>query len=123
MIPSGMMFVHIGLFDLLESEATLASILAHELAHYHLKHSVTQYVELAHYHLKHSVTQYVKEEQGKFKPGFFMKNQYARKNFSIESELDADSLSMIWMTDAGYNLKGMIQSFERTEQVGVQKKD
>jgi len=102
MIPSGMMFVHIGLFDLLESEAALASILAHELAHYHLKHSVTRYV---------------KEEQGKFKPGFLMKNQYAHKNFSIGNELDADSLSMIWMTDAGYNLKGMIQSFESTERV------
>jgi len=102
MMPSGMMFVHVGLFDLLESEAALASILAHELAHYHLKHSVQRYV---------------KEEQGKFRAGFLMKNQHARKHFSIDNELDADSLSMAWMSKAGYNIKGMIQSFETTERV------
>lgn len=102
MIPSGMMFVHIGLFDLVESEAALASIIAHELAHYYLKHSVKQYV---------------KEEQGKFRPGFLMKNKHARKNFSIDSELEADALSMEWMTQAGYNIKGMIQSFEATERL------
>jgi len=102
MIPSGMMFVHIGLFDLVESEAALASILAHELAHYYLKHSVKEYA---------------KQEQGKFKPGFLMKNKHARKNFSIDSELEADALSMAWMTQAGYNIKGMIQSFEATERL------
>jgi len=97
MTPSGKIFIHIGLFDGIDNEATLAGILAHELAHYYLKHAVEGYV---------------KAEKGEFKPGFLFKNKGAASKFSIQNELEADSLSLKWVIESNYNADGLLSSFD-----------
>ena len=98
--PTGMTFVQIGFFDAIETEATLAGVLAHELAHFYFNHSLKGYV---------------KAESGDFKPGLFFKRKNAYNNFSVKNELQADSLAMVWMTDAGYSVKGLVDAFEISE--------
>lgn len=103
MTPSGMIFINIGLLDAVESEAMLAGILTHELAHYYQKHSIKGYV---------------KEEKGDFDSGFFLKeNKDTRSRFSINNELEADSLAMIWLDEAGYDLSGISESHEATKRI------
>ena len=41
MLIDGAMFVHLGLFDIIENESQLAMILAHEISHYSHQHSYT----------------------------------------------------------------------------------
>ena len=97
MTPSGQVFINIGLFDEIETENCLAGILAHEVAHYLLKHSAEGFV---------------KERKGEFKPGFLFKNEGADSKFSVKNELEADSLAMIYMVNAGYNPKGLFDAFQ-----------
>jgi len=102
MTPSGMMFLNIGLFDGIESEAALASIIAHEVAHHFLKHSLHTYV---------------KEKKGEFKSGLFLINKNGHSHHSVQVELEADSLSMLWLRNAGYNLEGVKQSLKILERI------
>ncbi len=99
MTPSGMMFMNIGLFADIEDEATLAGILAHELAHHYLKHSINTYV---------------KSENGDFDSRILYKNDNSSK-FSIKSELEADSLAFQWISDSGFNTNGLFQAFKISE--------
>ena len=62
MTPTGMAFIHIGLFAEIYDEASLAAILAHELAHYHLRHSLNRFI---------------KAQQGEFRAGLFKNDRLA----------------------------------------------
>jgi Zn-dependent protease with chaperone function len=100
MTPSGMIFINIGLFADINDEATLAGILAHELAHHYLKHSINTYV---------------KSENGEFKPRMLYKNKEAYSKFSIKSELEADDLAFQWIRQSGYNTEGLFNAFKISE--------
>lgn len=97
---SGIGFMNIGLVDLMEDEATLAGILAHELAHYYLKHSVERFL---------------KAQEGEFNSTIFARKKGAASRFSIENELESDSLAMIWLANAGYDVTGLRDAFAITE--------
>ncbi|MGB0176567.1 MAG: M48 family metallopeptidase, partial [Owenweeksia sp.] len=79
MTPSGSMFVNIGLIAEAPDEASIASVLAHEIAHYYKQHSLNGYV---------------KAESGDFRSVLFRNN--AESRFSIQNEFEADSLAMHW---------------------------
>ena len=95
MTPTGMMFINIGLITALEDEASLASVLAHELGHYYKQHSLKKFI---------------KQEKGDFRVTL-LKDASANM-FSIDNEYQSDSLSMLWMQNAGYSLKGMEKSMK-----------
>jgi Peptidase family M48 len=100
MTPSGILFVHIGLFDEIPNEAALAGILSHELAHYLLRHSLNRFV---------------KAEKGEFERIF---NKSSASRFSVQNEMQADSLAIVWMNQSGYGAKGFddgIQAIQRLE--------
>lgn len=101
MTPSGMTFIHVGLFTDVYDEATIAGVLAHELAHYYMRHSLKQFI---------------KAESGEFDSGIFRRNNSASK-FSIGNELQSDSLAMVWMKASGYDLKGLVESFKIMERL------
>jgi len=95
MTPTGVSCVNIGVFADIDDEATLAGILAHELAHYILQHSLKRFI---------------KAERGEFRQGIFRKNK-ASSQFSIANETQADSMAMIWMEQSGYSMQGMYRAF------------
>lgn len=96
MTATGHMFIHVGVFDQVEDEATLAGIIAHEIGHYYLKHGFEQFV---------------KSENKEFNQRF-LKRKVDYFKFSVNNELDCDSLALIWTERAGYNFKGAIKAME-----------
>ena len=99
MTPSGQFFVHIGLISRCNDEATLASVLAHELAHYYKRHSLESYIQ---------------RNLGNFNNGLF-NNDGKSNRFSVKHELEADSLAMIWIKNSDYSLNGVLKSVKIIE--------
>jgi hypothetical protein len=103
MTPSGKTFFHVGLLSEVENEATIAGVMAHELAHYYEQHSLKSFI---------------KAQKGDFDGNIFIENKNQSK-FSIANELQADSLAMVWLSNSGYSLEGLVEGFkimERLEQ-------
>jgi len=101
MSVSGHMFINVGVFGMIEDEATLAGLMAHEIGHYYLKHGFETFVN----------------NQNK---AFELRMAYKKIdyfNFSVNNELDCDSLSLIWLDKAGYNPNGAIKTMQILEQL------
>ncbi len=103
MTPSGKMFINVGLIDYVKDEATIAGILAHELAHFYLSHSLARFV---------------KGNQGGFKSGLFRSGRKALSQFSVANELQADSLAAEWVVRSDYSIDGLIRSFRLMKAIG-----
>ncbi len=99
MTPSGQFFIHIGLISRCNDESTLAAVLAHELAHYYKKHSLESYIQY---------------KLGNFNNGLFG-NDGKSNRFSVKHELEADSLSMVWIGNSNYSLLGVLKSLKMIE--------
>jgi Peptidase family M48/Domain of unknown function (DUF5666) len=101
--PNGVVLVHSGVFDILQNEAQLAFVLAHEISHAVEKHTW----QAAHYHQKELIAL---RAGGALIPfgGFWVadltadgvKNQYVR---SLENQ--ADRVGLEWMLAAGYDIR------------------
>jgi Peptidase family M48/Domain of unknown function (DUF5666) len=101
--PNGVVLVHSGVFDILQNEAQLAFVLAHEISHAVEKHAW----EARHYHQKELMAL---RAGGAFVPfgGALVANlavdsiqsQYAR---SLENQ--ADRVGLEWMLAAGYDIR------------------
>ncbi len=96
MRATGHMFINVGIFELVEDEATLAGIMAHEIGHYYLRHGFETFVKAQNREFELRVAS--------------RKVDYLK--FSVNNELDCDSLSLIWLQKAGYNFKGAIKTME-----------
>ena len=101
MTPSGAMYINIGLFARIEDEATLAAVLAHELAHFERKHSIHAFFkdETSLW----GATTRIGEKQ--------------RVRQSVEAELEADSLAVVWIAQSGYDLNGVVKSIRILERI------
>lgn len=100
MTPSGQIFMNIGVFSEVFNESQIASVIAHELAHYYLKHSIKYYIET---------------ETGAFNGKVFnrkLSNTYSRK---IEDE--ADSLALVWLNMSGYNINGLLFTYQTLDRI------
>ena len=87
MTPSGHIFINVGVFADITNEAEIAGILAHELAHYYLRHSLYFFLG---------------RETGKFDRGLFNFSKSLAYKYSIANELAADSLGIRWLKNSGY---------------------
>lgn len=102
MTPSGMTFFNVGLFGEVFDEATIAGILAHELAHYFLQHSFRNFV---------------KRERGDFRPSLLFNSNKSALQFSVVNELQADSLAAVWLNQSGYHIDGLFESYRLFKQM------
>lgn len=100
--PNGVVVLHSAVFDVLQNEAQLAFVLAHEISHAVEKHTWQQ----LHYHRKELLAMQV---GGAFVPfgalatnltADSIQNQYAR---SLENQ--ADRIGLEWMLAAGYDIR------------------
>jgi len=98
MSATGDMFINVGLMANIENEAALAGILAHELAHYYLQHSVK-----GHYKFNR------KNKYGDW--GLLGRQQKLEYKFSRFQEQQSDSLSLEWMFRSNFDLKGSVDAF------------
>lgn len=91
MAPSGQFFINLGMLSVCNDEATIAGVMAHEIAHYHKRHSLKAY------------TMY---ELGKFSGGILNRNNKSNR-FSVKQEQESDSLALEWILNSEYSSIGM----------------
>lgn len=91
----GIIFVTTGLISQLSSEAQLAFILSHEIAHYEQKHTHKEYLNY--------------KKTGKIKN---QKQLLGLSQFSKENELEADSLALVRYNKMGYSNEELISTFD-----------
>jgi len=94
--PAGNIYVNIGLISDVNTEAKLASVIAHEVAHL-----VSQ----------HSFLHFIKNEFGDFGNGMVRRNWTSFRH-SKGQELEADSLAFVWMKDSKYKTSELFNMFK-----------
>jgi hypothetical protein len=94
--PAGNIYVNIGLLSDVNTEAKLASVIAHEIAHL-----VSQ----------HSFLHFIKNEFGDFGNGMVSRNWTSFRH-SKNQELEADSLAFLWLKDSKYKASELFNMFK-----------
>lgn len=100
-LPNGVTCINTGLLAAMESEAQLAMVLAHELAHFHLRHGVDGFRHLksqAAFHTVLGVTTF-----GYSNLISMIGFPAAISGHSREAEREADHLGWQWYSRAGYD--------------------
>lgn len=95
MSSAGYMFIDLGMMCELPSEAALAALLCHEVAHYHLQHG---YDAFRHEH----------------------DGDLAESKRSVRMETQADSLALAWLLASDYALIGMEELLATTARIEQQ---
>ncbi|MBL4703773.1 MAG: M48 family metallopeptidase [Flavobacteriales bacterium] len=104
MTGSGQLFVNIGVFSNIEDEATLAALLAHEVAHYVKRHVLKSFVN---------------KQLGLFE-GFPGANKMGSKA-SIKMEIEADSMALMWIKNSGYEISGCLRNYSILDRLTKQR--
>lgn len=102
MTPTGIFFLDIGIFNETATEAELAGVFAHEVAHYYLQHSLHEYI---------------KKEKGDFNRVF---RKTSRSKYSIQNELQADSMAISWLSRTGFGIQGVKQAAQSLDRIKEQ---
>lgn len=99
---NGKLYISIGLLGEVFDEATIAGFMAHELAHYHLEHSMKKFL---------------KRESGGLSGGLFAEGKWRKLEHSIQNEIQADSLALAWLVQSGYHSDGLAEAFNVTDRM------
>jgi predicted Zn-dependent protease len=106
-IPGGHVFVYTGLIKAVDNEAELAGVLAHEIGHVTQRHGIQS---LCQQGMLKFVTDIVLGDSsliGQIVDGMLM------LKFSRDNEFQADSCSLVYLENAGYNPYGMKSFLEK----------
>ncbi len=110
--PGGYIYIYAGLMKMMDNEAQLAAVLAHEVGHVVARHSVKRLQAVYGYSILMEVAlgdkmgktaqQMVDAAAGLILLGYGRDNEY-----------EADNYGILYEKKAGYNPKGMIQLFNK----------
>jgi predicted Zn-dependent protease len=121
-IPNGMIFVTSGLLELLQDEAELAVILAHEISHVVQKHGAEEIAKrktmiVADEGFNELDQEIVTEDATADELDLIALNCYetATKRRQIEYEIEADQLGMIYAYRSGYDPSALWRVLTRIE--------
>jgi beta-barrel assembly-enhancing protease len=108
--PGGFIFITRGALALMESEADLAGVLAHEIAHVDQKHVLDEI-------RRSSVFQTVSDEADLRGPLLDRISEFGSSllftGLSREDELEADSLAVLYAAATGYRADGLVHFLQR----------
>lgn len=113
MYASGVMMVNVGAWPYLESEAALAALIAHEVAHYYSHHSLKSYLRSQGYTKRLDL-------------GTGGKSMKSQLKASREAEIEADSLSHVWVSQSPYSMEGsleLIRILERSQDLWMKRSE
>lgn len=96
MTPSGLMAINVGLFDIVKDESILAGIMAHELSHFILNHSLRAYISY---------------RTGEFNR-FLTINEGLFNRYSSKLEYQADSMAVVLVSKSPYSINGLIEAMD-----------
>ncbi len=115
-LPGGFFYVHTGLIRLAESDAELAGVMAHEIAHVNARHGtrqasraqITNWLRIPLIFVGGGVGYAVSQAAGLAIPLTFLK-------FSRGFEAEADLLGVQYLYKSGYDPAAMVTFFERIQ--------
>ena len=112
-LPGGQIFVTAGLLSRLDTEAQLAGVLGHEIAHVVARHGAEQ---LARQQLGAMLVNAVRiaasdDPSNAQQAGAIAQivNQFVSLRYSRDDEIESDRLGFRFMTAAGYNPEGIVE--------------
>ncbi len=114
--PGGFIYIYTGLLDVLDNEAQLAGVLAHEVSHLVARHSVKKLQNIYGYSILAQIALGDKTE-GVAGDIINVAAMLILQGYSRDNEFEADRYGILYMKNAGYNPKGMIQVFEKFEKM------
>jgi predicted Zn-dependent protease len=114
-IPGGYVYFFEGLYDKLQTDDEIAAVLAHEIGHSAARHTVKKYQAALGYDLVSRLllarfTSDVARQVASLGGGLIA--NIAMSAYSRQDEFEADRLGIKYMRLAGYDLNGMIRTFE-----------
>jgi len=120
--PAGHIFVYSGLLDAMDEEEELAGILGHEIAHVYCRH-ISQKIERSK---KIGIATMAGiaagillgvggagEAASAVTMGSVAAGQSAELSYSRENEMQADQLGLKFITEAGYNVSGLLKILKK----------
>ncbi len=110
--PGGFIYIYTGLLDILDNEAQLAAVLAHEISHVVARHSVKKLQNIYGYSILAQIALGEKTE-GAAGDIVNVAAMLILQGYSRDNEFEADRYGLLYAKNAGYNPKGMIQVFEK----------
>lgn len=114
-LPGGQIFITAGLLNLLQTEAQLAGVLAHEVGHVIQRHSAQQMAKSQLGQILVTATGIGLSDPDNINRGrqasmiAGMVNQMIQLKYGRKDELEADEWGLLLMTQAGYTPKAMIE--------------
>ncbi len=121
-LPGGQIFITLGLYDKLSDEAELAGVLGHETGHVVERH-VAQQIEKQKLgqSLVTAVGVATSDRRGGMTEAMAaqMANQVLQLSFSRHDESQADEKGLEYMTDSGFDPRGMIDVMKILQQVSA----
>jgi predicted Zn-dependent protease len=116
-IPAGGIYVHTGLILNLNSEDELAGVLAHELAHVSQRHIAERLEKMQAVNLASLAGMLAGVLLGgsasdAMVMGSAAAGQTAMLKYSRDDEREADQVGLNYLSQAGYDPRGMVQAFE-----------
>jgi predicted Zn-dependent protease len=114
--PGGFIYIYSGLIKIMDNEAQLAAVLAHEVGHVVARHSVKRLQTVYGYSILMDVLLGDKMSEAALQminvATFLILQGYGRDN-----EFEADSYGTLYIYRASYNPNGMIQIFNKFKEV------
>ena len=110
--PGGFIYIYTGLLEVLDNEAQLAAVLAHEVSHVVARHSIKKLQNIYGYAILAEIALGDKTE-GTAGDIVNVAAMLILQGYSRDNEFEADRYGILYMKNAGYNPKGMIQVFEK----------
>jgi predicted Zn-dependent protease len=109
--PGGYIYVYTGLIKFLDSEDQLAGVMGHEIAHAARRHSTAQMTKV------YGVAALSSVITGNANPSLLEQIAIGliQLRFSRNHETDADTHSVIYLCDSGYNAAGAAGFFKKME--------
>lgn len=113
--PGGFIYIYTGLLNIMDNEAQLAGVIAHEISHIVARHGIKRLQKVLGFQILLSIALGESSQltQNAISAGVGILLQ----GYSRENEFEADEFGTYYMTNSGYNPEGMVQLLEKLKKL------
>jgi predicted Zn-dependent protease len=119
-IPGGHIYINRGLIERADNESQIAGVLAHEIGHVAQRHSITQMQRAQNANTALSVVYGVllgRNPGAIEQAGIQVGGGAVFAGYTRDAEREADAVAVGYMVRSGYNPQGMVQLFQKLQQL------
>lgn len=113
--PGGFIYIYTGLLNIMDNEAQLAGVLAHEISHIVARHGIKRLQKVLGLQILLSIA--LGESSQLTQNAISAGVAIVLQGYSRENEFEADEFGTYYMTNSGYNPEGMVQLLEKLKKL------